>query len=1378
MEDGAIRVARRVTLDSTGLATASPSQDILIADGACDQHLLTRTWRILRHTGRSIIMQGAFAGRNQGETFPVVTAAAKLIDERGQAFAAVAHEALLDLNPLQRESLLALHQSLSRLDIGIDDRARSERDIHGEPGNQMSRFQGHSAHFFFDGAKCFYRIEPISDSDLSSLPRVELSDGSVAYEPHCRLHTARHVSVPVPSQTPWKYRLGFIPDHVVQKTLACTTQMVPTVEAETREIMRDHFQTRLPELRLRRVNDTCYVDTFFSSVKSVRGYTCWTQYSFAKSGLDAVYLMRRRSQGPSTLPELITEYGAPNVMKSDNAPEFHGKRWVNCLRQNQITSAFTEPHHPNQNLCERRGGANKAMLTHLLAVTKFEIDFWCFGLEYVNLLRTVLARRSLGWRSAHECHFGDTPDISVFRFVFWATIWYYTPARGFPKTKMLPGRFLGIATTTGDAFCFLVLTEPEDDSPRQVLSRSVVRKRYAQQEHPVVECSDSILKIYKSDGVTLLPDPDLDSLDPLDDLVRQHLDTVGDDSTIEDTNDPLADAIAEVYGPPAKRPRIENPSLSLVDLPVAEEPAVTVPAVPAAEEPPPSQLLTHSQQNSTLPSVSLDQAPSVETVVGPVATGTPFGDDQMDDHSDPPRPPVPVTQDDDVEPSLSDELNRQLEVDSNDTDDDLFDGIIGHSWDNGSLLLEVHWVTDETSTMPYSLVKRDYPLACADYILKHKVGTADGAYSTGRYCRWARTFKRQFNRTVRRVLRLSGMYTLSPEDVGTEEQIVIPTNLSSGVPERIIRRTSRISAQPGTPRITQKKKSKPGRLRRPVQVQYGIKIPQCVEDAYALDDINGNALWRDAIAKEIASLLSLGCFDFKAPDYKPSPEYQYAPLRMIFEIKHDGRHKARLVAGGHVVDARGISSRSTVVKGISVRLLDLIAHRDNLEILTGDIGNAFITSPCLEKIYSRAGPEWGDKQDAIMIFVKALYGLRSSSRAFRSFFAESLRSMGFVACRYDRDVWMRMRETDDGYDYICTHVDDFKIVARDAKRWSTRISDQFLLKSLEAPKYYLGNDYNFSEDENAWVVGCQTYIKECIRRIEDGDTFDGTLYPHRTPLPPECHPELDDSELLDDRGTKAYQMLIGMAQWAVTIGRLDIAFSTSSLSRFSTAPRLGHLELALYMFGYLKKFPNRRIVMDSRPLQIDSELLKDSFHPDFLEDYPEAAADGEEIPQDIPAPRGSEMDTAIFHDTDHAHDQVTRRSITGIIVFVGSTPVLWPSKRQGCIATSTYCAEFVGMRSAVEEAISLRYMLRCLGCTVTKPTNLFGDNFGVVQSATIPDSDLKKKHVAISYHFVRDAIARKIINAIWCRTYENFADICTKSLGGNEHHDIVNDLMC
>jgi hypothetical protein len=99
------------------------------------------------------------------------------------------------------------------------------------------------------------------------------------------------------------------------------------------------------------------------------------------------------------------------------------------------------------------------------------------------------------------------------------------------------------------------------------------------------------------------------------------------------------------------------------------------------------------------------------------------------------------------------------------------------------------------------------------------------------------------------------------------------------------------------------------------------------------------------------------------------------------------------------------------------------------------------------------------------------------------------------------------------------------------------------------PAYYLGNNYKFSETESAWVVSCTTYLKEYVRRIESDPDLDGKIWPHCTPLPEgRCHPEVDDGNFLSELGIRKFQMLIGMAQWSVTIGRLDISFAVSSLN--------------------------------------------------------------------------------------------------------------------------------------------------------------------------------------------------------------------------------------
>ena len=125
---------------------------------------------------------------------------------------------------------------------------------------------------------------------------------------------------------------------------------------------------------------------------------------------------------------------------------------------------------------------------------------------------------------------------------------------------------------------------------------------------------------------------------------------------------------------------------------------------------------------------------------------------------------------------------------------------------------------------------------------------------------------------------------------------------------------------------------------------------------------------------------------------------------------------------------------------------------------------------------------------------------------------------------------------------------------------------------------------------------------------------------------------------------------------------------------------------------------------------------------------------------------------------------MTRRSVSGVVSFVGSTPISWTSKRQGTIESSSYSAEFYAGRVASEEAIALRYMLRSLGVPVIGARALCGDNLGMIISSTNPDLELKKKCVAISYHKLRESAPAGIVNPIKVCTTVNRADIFTKGV--------------
>ena len=95
------------------------------------------------------------------------------------------------------------------------------------------------------------------------------------------------------------------------------------------------------------------------------------------------------------------------------------------------------------------------------------------------------------------------------------------------------------------------------------------------------------------------------------------------------------------------------------------------------------------------------------------------------------------------------------------------------------------------------------------------------------------------------------------------------------------------------------------------------------------------------------------------------------------------------------------------------------------------------------------------------------------------------------------------------------------------------------------------------------------------------------------------------------------------------------------------------------------------------------------------------------------------------------------KSVTGILHFLNKTPIEWFTKKQGSVQTATFGSEFVAARTATEQIIELRYVLRYLGVPIKGPTFLFGDNQSVVGSSSIPHGRLHKRHVILSYHRVR-----------------------------------------
>lgn len=160
----------------------------------------------------------------------------------------------------------------------------------------------------------------------------------------------------------------------------------------------------------------------------------------------------------------------------------------------------------------------------------------------------------------------------------------------------------------------------------------------------------------------------------------------------------------------------------------------------------------------------------------------------------------------------------------------------------------------------------------------------------------------------------------------------------------------------------------------------------------------------------------------------------------------------------------------------------------------------------------------------------------------------------------------------------------------------------------------------------------------------------------KLPMDAKYKQEIDVSPHLQPKDVTRYQELIGVLRWATEIGRVDILHEVSKLSSYNVSPHEGHLEAIYRVFAYLKKHENSTIVFDAVEPKINESQFKEHEWKNFYEDAEES------YPPLMPVPRRPDFLMICYVDADHAGNLLTRRSHTGIIIFLNSAPISWYSK--------------------------------------------------------------------------------------------------------------------
>jgi hypothetical protein len=170
--------------------------------------------------------------------------------------------------------------------------------------------------------------------------------------------------------------------------------------------------------------------------------------------------------------------------------------------------------------------------------------------------------------------------------------------------------------------------------------------------------------------------------------------------------------------------------------------------------------------------------------------------------------------------------------------------------------------------------------------------------------------------------------------------------------------------------------------------------------------------------------------------------------------------------------------------------------------------------------------------------------------------------------------------------------------------------------------------------------------------------------------------------------------------------------------------------------------------------------------------------DTEELkPPNMPQPRGRVVTTACYVDSDHAGNLMTQRSHSGIFIYLQNTPIIWFSKRQNTVESSSFGSEFIALRIAVKMIEAIQYKLRMFGVPIINATSIYCDNISVVTNSSIPTSVLNKKHNPICYHRVKEAQAAGTVEVNWVEGEYDKVDLGTKTtLSATRRYDLINSI--
>lgn len=390
-----------------------------------------------------------------------------------------------------------------------------------------------------------------------------------------------------------------------------------------------------------------------------------------------------------------------------------------------------------------------------------------------------------------------------------------------------------------------------------------------------------------------------------------------------------------------------------------------------------------------------------------------------------------------------------------------------------------------------------------------------------------------------------------------------------------------------------------------------------------------------------------------------------------------------------------------------------------------DVHNDFLHGDLEEEVYMKLPPGFstpGDKR--VCRLKKSLYGLKQAPRCWFSKLSDALRTYGFTQAKSDYSFFYYKK---DGVVLrILVYVDDLIISCNSTPAltaFKDYLSTCFHMKDLGTLKYFLGLEV--ARSPSGFYICQRKYASEIVAEA-------GLLgcHPAGSPMDQNHRLSLSTSSFLPD--PERYRRLVGRLIYLAAT-RPDLTYAVHILSQYMHSPREDHWDAALKVVRYLKGTLGQGIVLDATtPLHITG-----------------------------------------WCDSDYASCPLARRSLTGWMVQLGTSPISWKTKKQDTVSRSSAEAEYRAMAALTQELLWFRSILIEFGLPHKGPMTVLCDNKAAIHISSNPVFHERTKHIEVDLHFVRDEIVKGVIRPAHVSTTDQMADIFTKALGRKEFESFL-----